>query len=153
MKYLSYIYRAAANFAFLALVYFSLNFIGTYQQRAIIAALVLAYAGMRALSALRSFYFFKAIQKARHALPEWFPLVGLEVGWTNIVPVDWVAVRAHTSRPLNASERSRKSAPSAAATAARFSLICGTRRSRAQSESAFPMGQPPMPRRPPASSA
>ena len=37
------------------------------------------------------YYFFKAIQKARHALPEWFPLVGLEVGWTNIVPVDWVA--------------------------------------------------------------
>ena len=37
------------------------------------------------------YYFFKAIQKARHALPEWFPLVGLEVGWTNIVPVDFVA--------------------------------------------------------------
>ena len=37
------------------------------------------------------YYFFKAIQKARHTLPEWFPLVGLEVGWTNIVPVDWVA--------------------------------------------------------------
>lgn len=63
MRYLSYIYRAAANFAFLALVYFSLNFIGTYQQRAIIAGLVLAYAGMRAISATRSFVFFKAIQK------------------------------------------------------------------------------------------
>ena len=37
------------------------------------------------------YYFFKAIQKARHALPEWFPLIGLEVGWTNIVPVDFVA--------------------------------------------------------------
>ena len=37
------------------------------------------------------YYFFKAIQKVRHALPEWFPLVGLEVGWTNIVPVDYVA--------------------------------------------------------------
>ncbi|HKH16754.1 MAG TPA: SDR family oxidoreductase [Solirubrobacteraceae bacterium] len=37
------------------------------------------------------YYFFKAIQKARGALPQWFPLVGLEVGWTNIVPVDWVA--------------------------------------------------------------
>ena len=37
------------------------------------------------------YYFFKAIQKARHALPEWFPLVGIEVGWTNIVPVDFVA--------------------------------------------------------------
>ena len=37
------------------------------------------------------YYFFKAIQKARHALPEWFPLVGIEVGKTNIVPVDYVA--------------------------------------------------------------
>jgi NAD(P)-dependent dehydrogenase (short-subunit alcohol dehydrogenase family) len=37
------------------------------------------------------YYFFKAIQKVRHALPEWFPLVGLELGYTNIVPVDYVA--------------------------------------------------------------
>jgi thioester reductase-like protein len=37
------------------------------------------------------YYFFKAIQKARHALPEWFPLVGPELGFTNIVPVDYVA--------------------------------------------------------------
>ena len=37
------------------------------------------------------YYFFKAIQKARHYLPEWFPLVGPELGYTNIVPVDWVA--------------------------------------------------------------
>jgi thioester reductase-like protein len=37
------------------------------------------------------YYFFKAIQKARFALPEWFPLVGPELGYTNIVPVDFVA--------------------------------------------------------------
>jgi NAD(P)-dependent dehydrogenase (short-subunit alcohol dehydrogenase family) len=37
------------------------------------------------------YYFFKAIQKARFALPEWFPLVGPELGYTNIVPVDYVA--------------------------------------------------------------
>src|SRR4051794_21226664 len=37
------------------------------------------------------YYFFKAIQKVRHALPEWFPLVGIEWGWTNVVPVDYVA--------------------------------------------------------------
>jgi NAD(P)-dependent dehydrogenase (short-subunit alcohol dehydrogenase family) len=37
------------------------------------------------------YYFFKLLQKARQALPPWFPLIGLEVGWTNIVPVDWVA--------------------------------------------------------------
>jgi NAD(P)-dependent dehydrogenase (short-subunit alcohol dehydrogenase family) len=37
------------------------------------------------------YYFFKAIQKLRHALPQWFPLVSLEFGRTNIVPVDFVA--------------------------------------------------------------
>ena len=37
------------------------------------------------------YYFFKAIQKARGALPAWFPLVGPEMGDTNVVPVDWVA--------------------------------------------------------------
>jgi len=37
------------------------------------------------------YYFFKAIQKARAALPPWFPLVGVEFGKTNIVPVDYVA--------------------------------------------------------------
>ena len=37
------------------------------------------------------YYFFKAIQKIRHTLPQWFPLVGLEVGKTNLVPVDYVA--------------------------------------------------------------
>jgi NAD(P)-dependent dehydrogenase (short-subunit alcohol dehydrogenase family) len=37
------------------------------------------------------YYFFKAIQKLRHALPQWFPLISLEWGWTNVVPVDYVA--------------------------------------------------------------
>jgi NAD(P)-dependent dehydrogenase (short-subunit alcohol dehydrogenase family) len=37
------------------------------------------------------YYFFKAIQKVRHALPEWFPLVSIEWGGTNLVPVDYVA--------------------------------------------------------------
>jgi NAD(P)-dependent dehydrogenase (short-subunit alcohol dehydrogenase family) len=37
------------------------------------------------------YYFFKAIQKLRHWLPEWVPLVGPELGHTNIVPVDFVA--------------------------------------------------------------
>ena len=37
------------------------------------------------------YYFFKAIQRLRHWLPEWFPLAGPELGWTNIVPVDFVA--------------------------------------------------------------
>ncbi len=37
------------------------------------------------------YYFFKAIQKLRHWLPEWLPLLGPELGHTNIVPVDFVA--------------------------------------------------------------
>ena len=37
------------------------------------------------------YYFFKAIQKARDTLPQWVPLVGPELGFTNIVPVDYVA--------------------------------------------------------------
>ncbi|HSZ04578.1 MAG TPA: SDR family oxidoreductase [Solirubrobacteraceae bacterium] len=37
------------------------------------------------------YYFFKTIQRMRQLLPEWAPLVGLDLGYTNIVPVDWVA--------------------------------------------------------------
>jgi NAD(P)-dependent dehydrogenase (short-subunit alcohol dehydrogenase family) len=46
------------------------------------------------------YYFFTAIKMARHYLPGWFPLVGPEFGYTNIVPVDFVAAAmdriAHT---------------------------------------------------------
>ncbi|MFN8174003.1 MAG: SDR family oxidoreductase [Solirubrobacteraceae bacterium] len=37
------------------------------------------------------YYFFKLIQRSRSMLPAWFPLVGPELGHTNIVPVDYVA--------------------------------------------------------------
>jgi NAD(P)-dependent dehydrogenase (short-subunit alcohol dehydrogenase family) len=37
------------------------------------------------------YYFFKALQKLRDALPQWAPLVSIEWGWTNLVPVDYVA--------------------------------------------------------------
>ncbi|MGI8558427.1 MAG: SDR family oxidoreductase [Solirubrobacteraceae bacterium] len=37
------------------------------------------------------YYFFKGIQKLRHWLPEWAPLIGPELGHTNVVPVDFVA--------------------------------------------------------------
>jgi NAD(P)-dependent dehydrogenase (short-subunit alcohol dehydrogenase family) len=37
------------------------------------------------------YYFFKLLQKLRHALPEWAPLAGPQGGETNIVPVDFVA--------------------------------------------------------------
>jgi NAD(P)-dependent dehydrogenase (short-subunit alcohol dehydrogenase family) len=37
------------------------------------------------------YYAFKLIQRLRNALPSWVPLVGLEGGEINIVPVDFVA--------------------------------------------------------------
>jgi NAD(P)-dependent dehydrogenase (short-subunit alcohol dehydrogenase family) len=36
------------------------------------------------------YYFFKAMKRAGRLLPEWLPLVGLDQGKTNLVPVDWV---------------------------------------------------------------
>jgi hypothetical protein len=63
MKFLSHAYRFISNFLFLALVYYSLNFMEKYQQRAVLAILVLVYAAMRAATALRSFYFFQRIER------------------------------------------------------------------------------------------
>jgi hypothetical protein len=63
MQFLGLIYRFVSNFAFLALVYYSLNLMERYQQRAILGILVLVYAGMRAASAIRSFYFFQRIER------------------------------------------------------------------------------------------
>ena len=37
------------------------------------------------------YYGFKLIQRLRHAIPEWVPLIGFEGGEVNIVPVDFVA--------------------------------------------------------------
>ena len=63
MKFLSYAYRFASNFVFLAFVYYSLNSMDKYNQRAVIAIMVLVYTAMRAASALRSFYFFQRIER------------------------------------------------------------------------------------------
>ena len=63
MRILSFVYRFISNFLFLALVYYSLNFMDKYQQRAVLAVLVLVYAAMRAASAFRSFYFFQRIER------------------------------------------------------------------------------------------
>ena len=63
MKFLGYAYRFLSNFVFLAMVYFSLNFMEKYQSRVIIAVLVLAYVAMRAVTTLRSFYFFQRIER------------------------------------------------------------------------------------------
>ena len=37
------------------------------------------------------YYFFKALQRMRKLLPEWMPMIGIEGGRINIVPVDFVA--------------------------------------------------------------
>ena len=37
------------------------------------------------------YYFFGALKLARRHLPAWLPLIGPELGYTNIVPVDYVA--------------------------------------------------------------
>jgi len=63
MRILSFIYRCISNFAFLALIFLSLNFIEKYPNRAILAIVVLGYAAMRAVSGLRSFYFFNRIER------------------------------------------------------------------------------------------
>ena len=63
MKILSYAYRFISNFLFLAVVYYSLNFMEKYPQRAMLAILVLVYAGTRAATSLRSFYFFQRIER------------------------------------------------------------------------------------------
>ena len=63
MRILSHAYRFISNFLFLAMVYYSLNFMEKYQQRAVLAILVLVYAAMRAATALRSFYFFQRVER------------------------------------------------------------------------------------------
>lgn len=63
MKFLGFAYRFVSNFVFLALVYYSLNFMEKYQQRAIVAIFVLVYAAMRVASAIRSFHFFQRVER------------------------------------------------------------------------------------------
>jgi hypothetical protein len=63
MIFLSYAYRFLSNFIFLALVYYSLNFMEKYHQRAVVAILVLIFGAMRGASTLRSFYFFQRIER------------------------------------------------------------------------------------------
>jgi hypothetical protein len=63
MRALSFIYRIASNFAFLAVTYSSLNYIEKYEHRAVLALLILLYAAMRSLTVLRSFQFFNRIER------------------------------------------------------------------------------------------
>jgi DMSO reductase anchor subunit len=63
MRILSFAYRALSDFAFLAVVYFSLNYMDKYQHRATLAILFLVYGVMRGVSVLRSFYFYQLIER------------------------------------------------------------------------------------------
>jgi hypothetical protein len=45
------------------MVYYSLNSMEKYPQRAVLATLVLVYAAMRSATSLRSFYFFQRIER------------------------------------------------------------------------------------------
>lgn len=64
MTFLSYAYRFVSNFVFLALVYFSLNFLDIYPQRVMVAVLVLVYAGMHAASGAAFVLFLPAHRAA-----------------------------------------------------------------------------------------
>jgi hypothetical protein len=63
MRLLGFAYRFLVNFAFLALVYLSLNYVEKYNNRAVLAILILIYSGMRAASALRTFHFFQRVER------------------------------------------------------------------------------------------
>jgi hypothetical protein len=63
MTALSYIHRFVSNFVLLAGVYLALNYLSTYQQRAVVAVLVLIYVALQAISVLRSFSFFHKIER------------------------------------------------------------------------------------------
>jgi hypothetical protein len=63
MNFTGLAYRFISNFVFLAAVYLSLNYIEKYQNRAVLALVVLIYAGMRAITVVRSFHFFGRIEK------------------------------------------------------------------------------------------
>jgi hypothetical protein len=63
MRLLGFAYRFISNFFFLALVYYSLNFMDKYPQRATLAILVLVYSAMRVMSSFHSFFFFRRIER------------------------------------------------------------------------------------------
>jgi hypothetical protein len=80
MRLFSFIYRAASNFALLAIAYFSLNYINQYQNRAMLAMLILLYAGMRSVTVLRSFQFFGRIERLEVEMRRLLGAVGEATG-------------------------------------------------------------------------
>ncbi|WP_213772697.1 hypothetical protein [Bradyrhizobium sp. dw_78] len=63
MRFLGFAYRFLSNFVFLVVVYYSLNFMDKYPQRATLAILVLIHSLMRAVSSFHSFFFFRRIER------------------------------------------------------------------------------------------
>lgn len=63
MLVLSLAYRFASNFVLLAMAYFSLNLVQQYDQRVILAMIIMLFAGMRILSSLRAFHFFGRVEQ------------------------------------------------------------------------------------------
>jgi hypothetical protein len=63
MNFTSLAYRFVSNFVFVAAVFLSLNYVEKYDNRAVLALVVLIYAGMRAVSVVRTFHFFGRIEK------------------------------------------------------------------------------------------
>jgi hypothetical protein len=63
MRYLSYLYRFTLNFALLVAVYFSLNFVQKYEQRTILAALVMFYAILMCVSAASTIHSFHNVER------------------------------------------------------------------------------------------
>jgi hypothetical protein len=73
---LSYSYRFIANFMLLAAVYFGLSFLAKYEQRAILAILVLLYVLLRTVSVLRSFGFMHRIERLESELRRFMSAIG-----------------------------------------------------------------------------
>lgn len=63
MRFLGFAYRIISDFFFLAVVYYGLNFMDRYPQRATLAILVLIYSAMRIASSFHSFFFFQRVEK------------------------------------------------------------------------------------------
>ena len=90
------------------------------------------------------YYFFPLLKMLRDALPAWLPLVGVDLGDTNVVPVDYVASAmdhlAHLARPRRRGVPPRQ--PRAAAGGRRHQPLLrrgrGAPRSRPRSTAASP---------------
>ena len=77
MTLLSLLYRFISNFVLLMLAYYSLNALENYQQRSILALLILIYVLTRAISAWRSFSFFQSIERLENESRRIGSLLGL----------------------------------------------------------------------------